>query len=577
MKNIFKFILVYFLSILIFNFKVSAGTNDSTLTTRYIDNVWSFHYRNGKVFTYGQLPFRYLNGKMAYCIDPPTPINTNIYSSYNDFSVSGYSDDVKKQMELIAHYGYEYPGHDTIKYYMATQELIWLFSPDEKIKWTVSNTSSSEEINIEKEKNDIMNLVNNHNKLPSFVNVTYIQNYGTTLKLKDNNNVLGNYDIITDLNYKINGQNLDINLSKLGIRKVYLKSKYEKNVDTIVYKSDTTRSQMMAIFGFRDIKEGNFSINSEKVTIKINKYDKETGKYIKDQKTTFTIKNIDTDEFYQKKLNITAGGFVAIGIPKGKYEIEEIIPPDGYIVSDEKKIINIDDNLKFTGLMYKINVYNEVPKGKINIEKVNDDGELLENVEIGIYDEKYNLIKKLVTDKNGRASIDNLNLGVYYLKELSTVKGHVLDDSYHKVIIKYKDMKTKIIEENIKLVNKKIKCDITYISLDKNKVPLPGVKIDVYNDKNEIIYKGVTNNSGKIIIKDLPYGDYYIKQVYVPKGYILNEKIEEFRVNDISCLADIVVINEKTKMPITSSEKKNYISVISIILVGIIYAIKKIF
>ncbi len=576
MKNIFKFIVVLVFTFFLNTLCVKAATNDSILTTSYIDNVWSFHYRNGKVFTYGQLPFRYLNGKMAYCIDPPTPINTNIYSSYNDFSVSGYSDDIKKQMELIAHYGYEYPGHNTIKYYMATQELIWLFSDDEYIKWTVSDTSSSEEINIENEKNDILQLVNKHNILPSFINACYVQDFGTKLKLADSNNVLSNYDIITDLQYTTNNSIIEFNANKFGNHTINLKSKNKKDQDSIVYKSDDTRSQMMSIFGFRDIKEGSFSIVISDISVRINKVDKETNELISDSQTEFRIKNVDTGKYVKEGLKTNKSGYVIVKLKKGKYEIEEVKAPDGYLIDDEKIIIEIDDNVKLTGPYYDVNIFNEEPKGKINITKVCDDGSNLGGVEIGIYDRDYKFLGSVVTDENGKASIDNLSLGTYYVKELSAPNGYVIDTDYRKVKLQYKDDKTKIVEANIKITNKKIKCDITYISSDNRGKRIEGIKINLYNESDEMIFSGKTGKNGMIVIKDLPYGNYYIKQVSVPNGYILNNDVVDFSVNDLSCIADIKVNNEKTKMPITSSSKQGITGLFLMMIFGVMFFVKKI-
>ena len=132
MKKIFSLLTILFFVLFIGVKNVYAGENDTTLTTSYIDNVWSFHYRKGVLWSYGQLPYRYLNGKLAYCIEPDSLISSNIYSSYTDWGITNYSVEDKKQMELISHYGYGYPGHDSLKYYMATQHLIWMYRKRDK-------------------------------------------------------------------------------------------------------------------------------------------------------------------------------------------------------------------------------------------------------------------------------------------------------------------------------------------------------------------------------------------------------------------------------------------------------------
>lgn len=576
MKKIYKVIFIILCTLFFNVLGVQAGENDSNLKTEYVENVWSFHYRDGKVFTYGQLPFRYQNGKMAYCIDPSTPINVSTYSSYSDWSVTSYTEEIKKQMELIAHYGYGYPGHDTLKYYMATQELIWLFSDDEYIKWTVSNTSSSEEINVEKEKNEIMNLVNNHNKLPSFVGRCYTQNFGDKFNIVDKNNVIENYDIKTDLNYKINGSTITFTADKFGTINVELISKNSNISETIVYKSSSTRSQMMAIFGFDDEKTGSFSIKVDNVYTRIYKKDNDTKELITNKGTKFNIKDIDTNKYVVKDLEVNNKGYVDIKLPKGKYQIEEISASDGYVINKENKVVTIDEKVEIKNAMYSIDIYNSKPKGRIIIYKEDENKNHLKGVKIGIYDNEYKLIKELMTTDDEKLIVDDLQLGTYYVKEISTIDGYIIDKEYHKINLDYIDDKTYIVEKSINIINKQIKCDVVYITSNVDNELIKGIEINLYNESNEIIYNGMTDENGKIILEDLPYGEYYIKQVKVPSGYILNDKKVEFSVNDITCVADLKVINEKTIMPVTSSSSKNSFGFILTICLGVIFGIKKV-
>ena len=66
--------------------------------------------------------------------------------------------------------------------------------------------------NVEGEKNEIMTLVNNHDKLPSFINSSYTSEFGKELTLVDYNNVLSNYDISGDIAYTVNGNTININI-----------------------------------------------------------------------------------------------------------------------------------------------------------------------------------------------------------------------------------------------------------------------------------------------------------------------------------------------------------------------------
>ena len=66
MKRLIKIIII--LLIFMCFIEVKAASLDTSISKNYVDNIWSFHYRNGKVFSYGQLKFNYANGKLAYCI-----------------------------------------------------------------------------------------------------------------------------------------------------------------------------------------------------------------------------------------------------------------------------------------------------------------------------------------------------------------------------------------------------------------------------------------------------------------------------------------------------------------------------
>ena len=525
-----------------------ALENDSNLVTNYIDNTYAYHYKNGQLRSYGKVPFRYQNGELVYCIEPDRVINTYTYSSTNDWSRTGFSDDVKRKMELISYYGYGYPGHDSLKYYMATQELIWLYS-DDSVKWMdkySTNGSLGNQIIIDDEKNEILRLVNNHNKLPSFSNVSYVQKLGDTLNLNDTNAVFDTFNVETDLQYEKNGLNLNIPINKFGNHKMTFLKNINNNKKTTVYYYNGD-SQMMASFGINEKIESYINISVINVDVVINKKDINTNKNIKQKDTTFMIKNLDNDTYITKDLKTDSSGIAKISLEKGRYEIIEIKAPNNYVINKENKIIEIDDNIILSDKEYIVDFYDDKPNGKIIINKKDEGGNNLDGVQIGLFDKNHKEITTLIT--TGNDSFDNLKLGTYYIKELDTLEGYILDDKEYKVDLKYQDDKTYTVEKVQELINKKIKCDIVYISSEK----LSDISINVYDESDKLVFSGKTDKDGKVTITNLPYGKYHIKQIKVPKGYILNEKEYIFYVNDSTCVSNINVSNEKTVMPVTST------------------------
>ena len=74
-------------------------------------------------------------------------------------------------------------------------------------------------------------------------------------------------------------------------------------------------------------------------------------------------------------------------------------------------------------------------------------------------------------------------------------------------------------------------------------IKLPGAVFEVYKKgENTLLQTVTTNASGEIVFEKLPYGDYYLKEIVAPDGYILNESLIEFSINEDNYL-NVQVIN----------------------------------
>ena len=345
MKRFFKTILC--LSIMfLFGIKgVSANVGDHVnLVRQDIDGIWSYHYRNGSMWSYGQLPFRYANGKMVYCIQPDVRISTNDYIIY-DFNRSGYSEDTRRQMELISYYGYKYNNHNDIKYYIATQDLIWRLSPDEDIKWTTGGEYGTT-IDITKEKNEILSLINKHNVLPSFNGSLNDLKVNQSKEFIDTNEVLDNYELECSDNLNIIKENnrLIITPSKEGEYTINFIHKKNYDSGTFLFDNFNTLTQSVAIFGAPTLVNGNMKINAKNVKVNIYKKDKDTKELIYDKGIVIKIKDLINDTYigeYEFK-----DGVINIDLPIGKYKLEEIKTSDKYKLNEGLEFeISDQDNI----------------------------------------------------------------------------------------------------------------------------------------------------------------------------------------------------------------------------------------
>lgn len=82
--------------------------------------------------------------------------------------------------------------------------------------------------------------------------------------------------------------------------------------------------------------------------------------------------------------------------------------------------------------------------GALKIKKVGDDSKPLAGVKFGIYKDANcsQKVKEVTTGSDGTVTVNELDAGTYYVKELSTVKPYVVDGLTHSVIVKVSETAT---------------------------------------------------------------------------------------------------------------------------------------
>ncbi len=621
MKKIIAILITTIL--LLVNISLVNADTTGQLNLFYEDNIY-YEMKGNNFYMSYPFPFYTISNHTVYCIEPGVNITSLDYSGKPILSLSPYSEEINKKIELIGHYGYEYHGHNTSLFRVATQVLMWETISDKTTEIRTKQYGYGEKISIDKEKNEILSLVNNHYLKPSFDNGTYHTVYGKNLIIEDTNQVLSKYDIIdTDKNIvKTIDNKLYITPQKYGTSKIILQKKKYDNETTIIFTGSDGISQKLAKFRASDTINSEIILNTFGAKLKIIKVDKETGKSIPKSKIKFKIKDISNNEYICEGQKLSkekdpciyetdnSGTIITSKYLFGDYLIEELEDSifDGYVWNKNPLFIHINQNSdifldKENTPVIITKFENERVKGKVNIKK---NGEKLifeentykyeevplDNVEIGLYaqndiyingDKKYSkneLIAKVITE-NGLATIDNLELGKYYLKEISTDDSHVLDDSIYPFELKYQDQHQNIIVKNIELKNYYKKGTLHFIKTDlQTNKPIPNTLIDIYayiiNDDKEIvstlIYTGYTDELGEIILSDLFVGKGYIVEKESASGYQLSKEIIPFEIKEDGEIVKVNMTNKQiVKVPDTylnSKKMYNYTS-ISFIMIGI--------
>ena len=162
----------------------------------------------------------------------------------------------------------------------------------------------------------------------------------------------------------------------------------------------------------------------KKGTLEFTKSDVSTGEKIPNTKIEiYHLKDDGTTELVFTGVTDKDGKVTITDLFVGKFVIIETDSATGYRLSDEVVAFEIKEN----GEIVKAEMTNEKIKSIVKIHKVDEDGNALAGVEIGVFDLDDNLIGSYITDENGDIEVE-LEYGSYYYKELKTIEGFVLNE-----------------------------------------------------------------------------------------------------------------------------------------------------
>lgn len=524
-----------------------------TLEMRYQNDIYYVHVNDdGTGYSSYQLAMFYVDGKLAYCVEPGLAIYSTKYD-VGGWDVTSLSPEQRKRIELIGYYGYEYPTHQgNVKYYMAAQELIWKAAKPLSATWSTQKRGGGQIINIEAEKNEIERLISNHLTKPDFNNKTINGVIGDTISLVDPNNVLSEFSVYdaSSNDVQINGNRLDIKVNRTGENQIkFIRKNYDNDINLVYYNSN---SQKLAHTRLSDPVTAKLNLNIVAGTVKINKLDKDTNKNKAQGEgslkgAVYDIFN-ENDEYITSVTTDELGQAVSVNLPSlGHYYLKEKTPSKGYTLDETK----YEFDMTKENLNQNINVYEKVISKSYDITKVyacNKTGIMTpeQNIEFGIYDKNNKLILKKTTDKDGKINF-TLPYGSYSLKQLTTTKGYEKIKDYNFEI---KDVGEKV---NKIFSNAEITSKIKIIKVDENdkRVKKAGIKFKIKNiDTNKYVCQKITYPNDKTVCEyettsdgtlitpyPLNYGNYQVEEVDEKiTGYLWNKTPLKFSINENSTI-----------------------------------------
>lgn len=247
-------------------------------------------------------------------------------------------------------------------------------------------------------------------------------------------------------------------------------------------------------------------------------------------------------------------------LPLGKYQVVEIEAPKGFVLCEEPFPVELTYKDDHTDVVYgNADFVNERVKTKLSVIKT--DGVTKNPVEGATYGV---FTKEDILDVNGEVAVKadtmvdtavttasgqaifaaDLPLANYYVKEVESPEGYVMDDTVYDVDFTYKDPLTAVLEKEITVEETPIIVEVSKTDITTEK-ELKGATLEVIDSDGEVYASWVTDGKPHQL-EAIPAGDYTLKETASPYGYLIANEVE-FTVEETGEIQKVAMSDERVK------------------------------
>lgn len=335
------------------------------------------------------------------------------------------------------------------------------------------------------------------------------------------------------------------------------------------------------------------SLNGNRITAYTNEMD-EINSLINNYLTIPSINNANVNMVEEKTITLTdtnnvlsnytsldshakieGNKLIISGLAEGEHTINLVRSmkrnasvPFYYNSADSQNMMMIGD-IDDVNISLKVNV----DKTKVEVTKIDSDTKdttpsgdaSLSGAVYQIYDSNMKEVEKLIIDEDMKASIENLDYGKYYIKEITAGIGYNLDENIYEFEITH-DNKDVFLKLENEVIKKEIVLHKAYgDGFDSDNEA--NITFEIYDSKNKLVKTITTDNNGyaKVI---LPFGKYTFKQKNTTDGY---KYTDDFTIDvKDSNKKEINLYDYKIKVPNTKKDTPLFITVILLIAGGLV-------
>jgi uncharacterized surface anchored protein len=265
----------------------------------------------------------------------------------------------------------------------------------------------------------------------------------------------------------------------------------------------------------------------------------------------------------------------------GKYTIIEKTAPLKFVLNKDKHNVELTyagQNIKVTSTA--LSVYNERQKVSVSLSKTMEQDEIygignnkeIKSVQFGIFaDEdvkaadgtiipKDSLVTFANCDENGKITFDcDLPIGYkWYAKEIATDEHYILSNKHYQFNTNYAGQDTKVIKIDVsgneKINNTLKRGKVEGVKINKDNDKLEGATIGIFKvDTTEFTEKTAivttkTDKDGAFSFNNIPYGEWIVKEVAAPTGYVVDATHHHIHISDDGVVINITMTDKQVQI-----------------------------
>ena len=268
----------------------------------------------------------------------------------------------------------------------------------------------------------------------------------------------------------------------------------------------------------------------------------------------------------------------------GKYEVRENTAPDGYVLNAESQFVELTYAGQEIAVRDTVNTsfVNDYQGVEISLSKVMEKDELFNignsdeytRVRFGLFAAEDitatdgsvipadGLISEISLAENMSAKFDTaLPFGKYYVQEIATDEHYVLNGEKYLVNFEYMGQEvTTVTVDCGEFKNALKRGKISGKKVDENEKSLENALFGLFAvdtaefTADNAYMTAVSDENGHFEFDKIPYGEYIVREIEAPTGYILSDESYPVTISEDGEVIEIKAVNKSTKVRISKQD-----------------------